>query len=220
MHSWDEGAIKQHPRAFHIVIPKNGLPRLSEEKWAKQGHNMQGKIMWVLPAGRYPTFERLYHKTLVGTLRVFTNYDPKKERAEGGDIRKDASFLYKAEDRQIVYGVVMVPWEPDTQGDFQTPEVIEQAAHRWLARYRLIGEQHGKLARETEVVESFIAPQDIKVGGQEVPKGSWVLGTHVLNSGLWKDIRAGKYTGYSIGGYGQSRPATQEDMMRLKEKFG
>jgi len=79
------------------------------------------------------------------------------------------------------------------------------------------GEQHQKVARPYEVAESYIAPCDCTLGNQEIQKGSWVLVLHILDQGLWRDIEQGKYTGYSIGGFGRSVPANHEDLVRLKE---
>jgi hypothetical protein len=219
MHGWDPAKVKQHPRALHI-IRQDKLPRLTAAKWAKEAHNTEGKVLWRIPhseEAQFAEFRNLYHEGRDSKgYHVFTNYDPKKEQSQTGPIRKFAAILWKAEDKQHVYGVVMEPWAVDTQGDFQDPAVIEQAAHQWLAHYRIIGEQHGKVARQAEVIESYITPQDLHLGGQTVPKGSWVLGVHIIDSSLWNDIRAGKYTGFSIGGYGTSRPAKQTDMMRLE----
>lgn len=128
---------------------------------------------------------------------------------------RTAKFVAKAAKQQIVYGEVMVPHEVDTQDDFATPQVIADTAHRWLARYRVAGEQHSKEARPYEVYESYIAPQDLKLGTRTIAKDSWILAMHVIDKGLWRDIEDGKYTGYSIGGFGESEAATKQDMIRL-----
>jgi hypothetical protein len=51
-----------------------------------------------------------------------------------------------------------------------------------------------------ELVESFITPAAMKIGGRKVKKGSWIMKVKVTNDQLWKKIKAGKITGFSIGG--------------------
>jgi hypothetical protein len=52
-------------------------------------------------------------------------------------------------------------------------------------------------------VESFIAPIDFSYDGKEmIKKGSWVLAMHVEDEQLWQDFVNGKYTGFSVGGFG------------------
>lgn len=111
------------------------------------------------------------------------------------------------EEKRLIYGVVLEPDVVDTQGDFATAEAIEQAAHDFLARYRIIGEQHRKAARPTEIVENYITPHDLRLGSQEVRKGAWVMVVRVLADSLWADVKGGLYTGFSIGGWGEGKPA-------------
>ena len=50
------------------------------------------------------------------------------------------------------------------------------------------------------VVESYLAPADMEVNKQVIRKGTWMMATLVLSDEIWKDVKAGKITGYSIGG--------------------
>jgi DNA adenine methylase len=158
-------------------------------------------------------------------LSIFTNYDPAD--VEGWPLADDeeqavakALSLYvpiaKVDDeRRLVYGGVLEPGVEDTQGDIATAEAIEEACHRWLARYRVVGEQHHKVARPVEVVECYVAPQAIVLGAQGFRKGTWILGVRVVSDSLWRDVKAGVYTGFSIGGYGETRTITRAEAGRL-----
>lgn len=106
------------------------------------------------------------------------------------------------EEKRLVYGVVYEPDSIDAQNEYTTAEEIENAAHVYLSKYRVLGEMHSKVA-EAEVVESYIAPVDFKVGDELIKKGSWVLVTHILSDRLWEAIKEGKYTGYSMGGWAE-----------------
>lgn len=115
-----------------------------------------------------------------------------------------ADFILKEEEKQLIYGIVLEPGTTDSQGDVISTKEIEKAAHYFMEKSRTIGEKHIKAA-EAKVVESYVAPDNFTLGGQEVLKGSWVMTIKVLDSSLWKDIKEGKFTGLSVGGYGTRR---------------
>ena len=107
--------------------------------------------------------------------------------------------------KQIVYCVVLAPGEVDTQDEWMKAEEIEKAAHQYLVKSRVVGVQHSKVA-DSEVVESYIAPQDMDFDGQYGPqvvtKGSWVIGIKVNDPELWQKVLDGEITGVSVGGVG------------------
>ena len=154
-------------------------------------------------------------------LSVFTNYNPKAVKGwpelgeEEGQEKAAGAFLVPIlkvdTDRRLAYGVVLEPGVEDTQGDVPTAEAVEGTCHNFLARYRIIGEQHQKVARPTEIVECYIAPQALRLGEQEIGKGAWIMAVRVLSDSLWQDVKAGKYTGFSIGGYGETRPVSRAE---------
>jgi SAM-dependent methyltransferase len=108
--------------------------------------------------------------------------------------------------RQIVYGVVLAPDEVDFQDDFMVAPDIEEAAHQYLVRSRTVGKQHED-KMSAEVVESYIAPQDLQFDGQngpqEVKKGSWVVAIKINDPHEWEKVLNGEYTGFSVGGHGE-----------------
>ncbi|RYF12795.1 MAG: hypothetical protein EOO40_00380 [Deltaproteobacteria bacterium] len=109
------------------------------------------------------------------------------------------------DDKRICYGVVLEPHSADGQGDVMTPEDIEAAAHGYLSTSRVIGSEHGAPI-DAVPIESFIAPQNLTFDGPQgrttVTKGSWVMGVKVINDDHWQMVKAGDYTGFSVGGYG------------------
>lgn len=110
------------------------------------------------------------------------------------------------EEKRIVFGVVLEPEETDAQADVVGHDQIERAAHLWLARLQNRGIQHKKLANtKLEIYESYVAPADFEVGGQKVKKGTWLLMYHVTDDELWKAIKDGEYTGFSMGGFARRR---------------
>ncbi len=116
-------------------------------------------------------------------------------------------ILKMDEERHLVYGVVLEPEAEDTQGDMVAPEEIEKAAHHYMEYHRVMKEQHQAENPLISPVESYIAPEDFTLGGQTVKKGSWVIAAHVNDPQTWAAIKAGEYTGFSIGGEGVREPA-------------
>jgi len=108
-------------------------------------------------------------------------------------------------DRRLVYGVVLEPEVIDAHNDIVSIDEIENAAHNYLIKSRMIGDQHSKPAK-ADIVESYIAPADLDIGGQQIKKGSWVMVTKVHDDNMWSGIKKGAYTGYSIGGYAVKEP--------------
>ncbi|WP_139491781.1 XkdF-like putative serine protease domain-containing protein [Brevibacillus dissolubilis] len=114
--------------------------------------------------------------------------------------QKRVRLLTKQTDEQkLVYGVVYQPDVVDSQGDYMTAAEIERAAHHFMANYRQIDRQHNFEAGYGTVVESYVAPDDLEVGGQVIPRGSWVLVTRASDE-MWDEIKRGNITGYSMGG--------------------
>lgn len=110
-------------------------------------------------------------------------------------------------EKRIVFGVVLEPKEVDSQGDtIRKPVEIEVAAHNWLAKFQDRGVQHKQIANsKIEIYESYIVPVSLTIGGQRVKKGSWLLMYHIVDDALWKEVKAGKFTGFSIGGFARRR---------------
>lgn len=123
--------------------------------------------------------------------------------------------------KQLVYTVALEPHEVDTQGDWETPDTIETAAHTYMTK-ALRGQstvtklQHRRKAffkdRPSVVpVESFIAPMDFSYAKEHIKKGSWVVVFKVEDKQVWQDVLDGKYTGVSVGGSGKRRPMKGTD---------
>jgi DNA adenine methylase len=107
-------------------------------------------------------------------------------------------------ERQIVYGIVLQPGVIDKQGDKISADEIEKAAHKYALTPMVIGKGH-KEQIKAKPVETYIAPIDFELGGQEVLKGSWVMAVKVMDTELWTMVKEGEFTGFSIGAYGRKR---------------
>lgn len=122
---------------------------------------------------------------------------------EGVEIRKADTA------KRLVYGVVLEPNVVDAQGEWERPETIERTAHKYLASYNEttgLGVQHSVFGDiGADIVESYIAPQDLDFDGELegdriIRKGSWVMVVKVNDDDLWRGVQDGSITGFSIGG--------------------
>lgn len=116
----------------------------------------------------------------------------------------EVAIVAKADEEQTVSGIVLQPEVVDAQGDIMSADVIKQAAYDFLSainKKTKLGLQHttfpkGKLA----LCESYVAPNGIVLGAKTVKQGSWIMTVKVLDAELWKKVKEGKITGFSIGG--------------------
>ncbi|WP_270393620.1 XkdF-like putative serine protease domain-containing protein [Bacillus paranthracis] len=126
------------------------------------------------------------------------------------------------EEQKLVYGIVYSPGSADdpnthdAHGDFMTAEEIEKSAHNFIAKYRNIDAQHDFNAGAGEVVESYVAPVDMEINGETITKGTWILVTKATDE-IWKDIKDGKMTGYSLAGVAETE-VIEEEVMKTEEK--
>lgn len=115
-------------------------------------------------------------------------------------------------EKQILVGVALTPGVVDRQGDRITAEVIEAAAHAFMRKSRSIGLQHEKrIDDKAGIVESWIAPSELTIGGYKVSQGSWVVSVQIDDHALWKRVRSGDITGLSIGGTAKKTPVRKSN---------
>jgi hypothetical protein len=128
---------------------------------------------------------------------------PVSEEASSAIDKRALKVLRKSaeEDERFVLGVVLEPETMDSQGDIYSAEEIRKSAYRFMAHYQNTGLMHESLINEhVRIVESFVAPADVEIGGQTVKKGTWLMGVIVEDDVLWNAVKAGQLTGFSIGG--------------------
>lgn len=107
-----------------------------------------------------------------------------------------------------VTGVVLQPEVTDAQGDIMDESVIAKAAGDFLAGFNketTLGLMHNQFNKRFELRQSFIVPLDMTIENKPVKKGSWVMVVKVLDNVVWKAIKDGKITGFSIGGKAKAK---------------
>ena len=142
-------------------------------------------------------------------------------------IRQTDVKITKADKKkQLVYGVVLAPYEVDSWLDYERPEEIEKAAHVYLLRMwegqkpAMVGKEH-KEPIHAIPVESFIAPVDFWYPGTpqteeyKVKAGSWVLVTYIKDKKEFEKVLKGQYRGYSVQGLGRRKKAKLDTENKL-----
>jgi len=112
--------------------------------------------------------------------------------------------LLKAEENgeeRYVLGVVLEPETVDAQKDIYSAEEIRRAAHRFMEEFGGLGLQHQMRVNDrVKVLETYLAPTDLKLDGTTVKKGTWLLAVRILDDAIWAAVKEGRLTGLSIGG--------------------
>lgn len=129
---------------------------------------------------------------------------PEDEDDEEVIVTKTFVPIVKADaDRRLITGIVLVPEQVDAHGDIYDAEVIEAAAHDFLSNYNdgsTLGLMHKDFKRDIDVLESYLAPMEFALGDRTVKQGTWILVVRVNEDSIWKKVKDGKITGFSIGG--------------------
>ena len=133
------------------------------------------------------------------------------------DFTIDNIEIKKGQELHYILGVVLEPdtvdatRTEDTIGDIYNEDEVRKAAHYFLANYNGKGNDFmhsGEDNEKLKIVESYISQTDMELNGQTVKKGSWLMGTLVLDNEIWDKVKKGEITGYSIGGTSNAKIET------------
>lgn len=104
-------------------------------------------------------------------------------------------------------GIVLEPETVDAQKDIYSADEVRKAAWDYMVNFRNVGLMHkGLVNHRVRLVESYIAPIDMNVGGSVIKAGTWLMGLHVNDDALWEQVKSGGLTGLSIGGFASKSP--------------
>ncbi len=140
--------------------------------------------------------------------------------------------IKSADEQQIVYGVVLDPYDVDLQTEWVPPAEIESSAHGFLKKSRVIGFEHIERA-EAQLVESWVevypSPDDYraakanqphraftrKFGDDVIHSGTWVAGVQ-LGDREWELHKQGKLNAFSVGGFSFKTKVTAAAMPEVE----
>lgn len=116
-------------------------------------------------------------------------------------------------EEQTVTGIVLQPEVVDAHGDIMSADVIRKTAHEFLMNFNKstkLGVQHSSFpAGKLALAECYLAPSNMSIGASTVKQGSWIMTVKVLDSALWKKVKDGAITGFSIGGKAKTVSASK-----------
>ncbi len=107
-------------------------------------------------------------------------------------------------EEHIVCGLVYEPDEEDAQGDEANEVEIRKAAYQFMEEVQTFRVMHKGKKVKVKVLESYIAPVGFTVAKQAIKKGSWVITVRVLDKKIWKAVKDGTLTGFSMAGYAKA----------------
>jgi len=133
-------------------------------------------------------------------------------------IGKDASGAPREE--RYVLGPALIPDVVDLQGDTYTREAVRETAFKWMREYQNFSVQHsedpeapmgfleaGLANHQLDLVENYIVKDAGEAyGDRTMPAGTWMVAAIVVDDALWADVKAGRKTGWSIGGLARRTP--------------
>lgn len=120
--------------------------------------------------------------------------------------------LRKSDVEGKFYGVVLEPGLEDSQGDRFTPVEIEKACHAFMRDYSMAKAEHSPDVQHSgrdagaDLIENYIAPMDMVLGGEPVTKSSWVQAWQIDDPLVKQEVDEGKLTGLSLEGLGFRHP--------------
>lgn len=136
------------------------------------------------------------------------DYEEEKEQKKTEKSEQYVPIFKISEDEQIVGGIVYEPMKQDTQGDYATEKDIQEACYYFMEHTLKFKVMHkgNFITNKVRILENYIAPSDMVIENQKVKKGSWIIVLRILDKKIWKEVKEGKLTGFSMAGIARRRP--------------
>lgn len=123
----------------------------------------------------------------------------KSEDKDMESVEVSSEIIQKSEAEQIVTGAALVPEKPDKEGDVVDKENVRHVAYDYLETHQKVDEMHDRQERDHSVVESYVTPKEMDIGGETVPEGTWMVSVR-LGDDAWEKVEKGLITGFSVDG--------------------
>lgn len=107
----------------------------------------------------------------------------------------------KAVDEELRQGTFLVlsPDEVDLHGDIYDSVEIRKACHNFNQFCMKANLLHLIETDTFSIVESYISQVDMVLGTQLIKSGSWLAVLQFHDDEIWDDVKAGDFTGVSVG---------------------
>lgn len=129
-------------------------------------------------------------------------------RQKGDEVSIEGVISKVDEDRQMVFGWASVVEEggkvvTDRQGDRISEADMEHMAYQFALNYRDAGEMHQRVGVGKLIETMAFTKEKQEALGIDLGRVAWWVGFKVTDTEVWKKIKDGDYTAFSIHGYGQ-----------------
>lgn len=111
-------------------------------------------------------------------------------------------LIFKAsKERREITCPVLIPNLVDAHGDIYSEEAVLKACRNFNKVCKRTNLQHEYMMDDdsAQFIESYVTPADSIIDGVPIVKGTWMATMHVKNDALWKAVKDGEFTGFSIG---------------------
>lgn len=124
--------------------------------------------------------------------------------------QKEFTIQKMDDDQKILYGIVYVPDEVDSQGDFASADDIQKMAYLFMkeARTNNVDRQHNFVPGDGFVAESWLLKENDSVF-PDIPSGAWAVAIQIENEDTWQKIKSGEISGLSMAGTAESEILTK-----------
>jgi len=106
---------------------------------------------------------------------------------------------------RFVLAAVLTPEIEDAQKDIYSKVEVRKACHWWAEFSGQFSHRHvlqgGVSCKAGDIIplENYIMPVTCTIGKEEIPQGSWMLGSGIRDENIWNKILTGELNAYSIG---------------------
>lgn len=117
------------------------------------------------------------------------------------EININCDLIPVGNDGKEVFGIVAIPDKPDLDGDVFTKDSILSACYKFNTEFNQAKYRHTDYltSKDVAIVESYIAPCDMKIGDKEVVAGTWLQRWLIKDTNLQNEIKSGHIAGFSLG---------------------
>lgn len=142
---------------------------------------------------------------------------------------KPLQFAIQNEDERVIFGPAMIPdmriYRSDENGEyfvtFSKDTIAKIAVKFFQNNYQKnvnLMHDSGQQVDGVTFFQSVIKDRAKGIEGMagDYPDGAWFLGAKVNNDEVWADVKAGKFTGYSVEGLFQYKKTAEQQLAAVE----
>lgn len=146
---------------------------------------------------------------------------------------QDVKYSIEDEDERIVAGPVLIPNQKiyrkfDTIGECYvtcSAQAIKQTRDKFFRNKNtdMVSAEHGGQKVQAYLVESFISNSERGMPSpkpfEKLPDGTLFMSYKIEDDGIWKDVKSGKFLGFSLEGNFRLEEQEKSEDMRIMDEI-